>query len=421
MRCILHLLNSLPFNPFFITPVAVFESKRTNFVIATQEYEYKISNVMDKSLESVLGYITVLPGAFSAYRYEAIRGNSSDSPLARYFVSLTSSLKEIGVFKGNMFLAEDRILGFELLVREGKSWYMAYCNDSVAETDVPETLVDLLKQRRRWLNGSFFAIVYALLNFAKLYKSKHKFHMKIILTLEFAYLCLNTVLGWFIPANFMIVFLLLVANLRETVELFPVILMYFLLIMTQFVAALAVTPQEIPKFYNITSGLFGFALYLQVAYLIYDAFSDPNLVTTSLFILIILIPYVCAFFHGAFWPVLATSFQYYFMLPTLLNTFLVFAFCNTHDLSWGTKGLEAGSGHGPSADANTGSGDDFEADKKRDDARRLATDPADKAYVQLEFSKFRTSMVMFFIFTNGVSIPHSLPPHHRPSLAFLCC
>ena len=80
-----------------------------NWVIAAQHFEYKISNIMDKSLESVFGFISVLPGAFSAYRYRAIRG----APLDAYFKSLTTPIHILGPFQGNMYLAEDRILCFE--------------------------------------------------------------------------------------------------------------------------------------------------------------------------------------------------------------------------------------------------------------------------------------------------------------------
>jgi len=41
-----------------------------------------------------------------------------------------------------------------------------------------------------------------------------------------------------------------------------------------------------------------------------------------------------------------TSFiQYLLMTPTYINVLNVFAFCNTHDLSWGTKGDHATPGH----------------------------------------------------------------------------
>ena len=43
-------------------------------VVPAQVVEYKFSHIFDKALESVLGYITVLPGAFSAYRWEALQG-----------------------------------------------------------------------------------------------------------------------------------------------------------------------------------------------------------------------------------------------------------------------------------------------------------------------------------------------------------
>jgi chitin synthase len=140
-----------------------------SLVIATQHYEYKISNILDKATESCFGFISVLPGAFSAYRYKAIQG----APLDAYFKSLTTSMQELGPFQGNMYLAEDRILCFELLAREGANWTMTYVKDAIARTDVPTTLVDLIVQRRRWLNGSFFAMLYTLFNWGRIYSESN--------------------------------------------------------------------------------------------------------------------------------------------------------------------------------------------------------------------------------------------------------
>lgn len=105
----------------------------------------------------------MLPGAFSAYRYRAILGR----PLEQYFHGDHSLADRLGpkgiygmnIFTKNMFLAEDRILCFELVAKAGDQWTLTYVKPSKAETDVPEQAAELIGQRRRWLNGSFAASV----------------------------------------------------------------------------------------------------------------------------------------------------------------------------------------------------------------------------------------------------------------------
>ena len=119
----------------------------------------------------------MLPGAFSAYRFRAILGR----PLEQYFHGDHSLADRLGpkgiygmnIFTKNMFLAEDRILCFELVAKANDRWTLTYVKPSKAETDVPESAPELIGQRRRWLNGSFAASVYAIVNFFKLYRSGH--------------------------------------------------------------------------------------------------------------------------------------------------------------------------------------------------------------------------------------------------------
>jgi chitin synthase len=70
-------------------------------------FEYKVSHALDKASESVTGFISVLPGAFSAYRWIALAPDSrGNGPLLTYFKSITSSLDSVGPIAANMYLAE---------------------------------------------------------------------------------------------------------------------------------------------------------------------------------------------------------------------------------------------------------------------------------------------------------------------------
>ncbi|POW06347.1 hypothetical protein PSTT_09055 [Puccinia striiformis] len=152
---------------------------------------HDIADILDKPLESSFGYVSVLPGAFSAYRTRAIRGR----PLDQYFHgdhSLAAKLGDkgiqgMGIFKKNMFLAEDRILCFELVAKAKDKWVLGYVKAAKGETDVPESAAELIGQRRRWLNGSFAAGVYALANFPRMYRTWHNPIRLLFLHVQAAY------------------------------------------------------------------------------------------------------------------------------------------------------------------------------------------------------------------------------------------
>jgi chitin synthase len=172
-----------------------------NPLVAAQNFEYKISNILDKPLESSFGYVSVLPGAFSAYRFRAIMGR----PLEQYFHGDHTLSKKYGkkgiegmnIFKKNMFLAEDRILCFEVVAKAGSKWHLTYVKASKGETDVPEGAPEFIGQRRRWLNGSFAAGLYSLMHFGRMYKSGHNPLRMFFFHLQMIYQTATTVLAWF--------------------------------------------------------------------------------------------------------------------------------------------------------------------------------------------------------------------------------
>lgn len=56
------------------------------FVQCAQFYEYKLGHAPDKSCESFFGFTSVLPGAYSLFRWKAIKG----TPLDTFFKNVQS-------------------------------------------------------------------------------------------------------------------------------------------------------------------------------------------------------------------------------------------------------------------------------------------------------------------------------------------
>lgn len=74
---------------------------------------------------------------------------------------------------------------------------LSYVKNAIGETDVPDSLPEFIGQRRRWLNGSFFAAVYALAHTKQILVSDHSVGRKVCLMIESTYGLINLIFAWF--------------------------------------------------------------------------------------------------------------------------------------------------------------------------------------------------------------------------------
>ncbi|KAI9892176.1 MAG: Chitin synthase, class 2 [Vezdaea aestivalis] len=334
-----------------------------NPLVASQNFEYKMSNILDKPLESVFGYITVLPGALSAYRYHALQNDETGhGPLSQYFKGETLKGQEADVFTANMYLAEDRILCWELVAKRNERWVLKYVKSCTGETDVPDVVPEFVSQRRRWLNGAFFAAVYSLIHFRQVWKTDHSIGRKILLHVEFVYQFISLLFTFFSLANFYLTFYFVAGSLADPeidpfghkIGLYVFVVLRFtcvLLICTQFILSMGNRPQGAKRMFMSSMIIYSFIMiYTTFAalYIVIRQFKDPkavfrlgNNVFTNLIVSTastVGLYFLMSFLYLDPWHMFTSSAQYFALLPSYICTLQVYAFCNTHDVTWGTKG-----------------------------------------------------------------------------------
>ncbi|DAA72840.1 TPA_exp: Uncharacterized protein A8136_5370 [Trichophyton benhamiae CBS 112371] len=336
-----------------------------NPLVASQNFEYKMSNILDKPLESLFGYITVLPGALSAYRYHALQNDSTGhGPLSQYFKGEMLHGKNADVFTANMYLAEDRILCWELVAKRDEQWLLKFVKSAVGETDVPDSVPEFISQRRRWLNGAFFAAVYSLIHFRQVWKTDHTVARKILLHIEFIYQFVSLVFTFFSLANFYITFYFVALAVADPkidpfghgiANIIFIILRYacVLLICLQFILSMGNRPQGARKMF--LSGMIVYSIImiyttfagLYVVIRQFTAKENKSKLTLgqNVFTNVIVstlstigLYFVMSFIYLDPWHMFTSSAQYFALLPSYICTLQVYAFCNTHDVTWGTKG-----------------------------------------------------------------------------------
>jgi chitin synthase len=142
--------------------------------------------------------------------------------------------------------------------------------------------------------------------------------------------------------------------------------------------------------------------------------------------------------HGDPWHIFTSMIQYMFLLPTYSIIFLIYSFCNLHDVSWGTKGSLTNNDTAPAAKVVNTDGtatyeyvsveqDDINEDwknnlKKMLQLKEQKEDGNSKRDVKTkqedECKSFRTKVVLFWVlcntalivfFTNDASLKEFFP------------
>ena len=168
--------------------------------------EYKLFHYVDKAAENLFGFISVLPGAFSVFRWEAIKGTPLDKflegqKLTDYKDDEFHSCKE-----ANMYLAEDRIMCLEIIVKENNDYLLAYIPGCRALTGAPTDLISFIRQRRRWINGSIFASYHVIWNMYRVKNRSGSCCRKFGFLILYFYILLNVFIGLVIVGLYYAVF-----------------------------------------------------------------------------------------------------------------------------------------------------------------------------------------------------------------------
>lgn len=307
---------------------------------------------------------------------------------------------------------------------------------------------EFISQRRRWLNGAFFAAVYSLVHFKQIWATDHSVARKVLLHIEFVYQLLQLLFTYFSLANFYLAFYFIAGGVADpTVDPFGnnvgqyifTFLRYVcvLVICMQFILSLGNRPQGAKRLYLgsmiVYSVIMAYTTFATI-YIIARQFRNKDLaddgneelalelgnnVFTNLIVSTastIGLYFVMSFLYLDPWHMITSSAQYFILLPSYICTLQVYAFCNTHDVTWGTKGdnvmktdLGGAVGKGttvelemPSEQLDIDSGYD-EALRNLRDRVEVAPSPISEAQMQEDYYKsVRTYMVATWMIANAI-------------------
>ncbi|XP_060086210.1 uncharacterized protein LOC132565583 [Ylistrum balloti] len=297
-------------------------------ILWLQMFEFAKDFWMIKSSQNVIGSVMCCPGCFSLFRFEAL------SDIFSTYSSPTETVMDVFT-KDN---GEDRWMCTLMML---KGWKLRYTQAGQNSTFCPETTLEFMKQRRRWLLSDYTNALLVIQNIANLMTSNSVFSLTYVLYLIQLFLIMVLYPG----ATVMMLSLGL--ELGSGIPLFAITPTFYILIVGYSIILIKDIPASvqlvISKVLIILLGLgtlyvFGSTSVIIVKALIQDYQEQTMGHIEYVLILSLAATYLLAgLLHPSELHLLVYGLPYMFFLP-LLNIILpVYALCNIIDQSWGTR------------------------------------------------------------------------------------
>ena len=292
------------------------------------------------------GYLSVIPGQLSAIKWDAISYDQQGmGPLVKYF----KGLGELAPHESMLYMAEDRVLCSEIIVRKTADWKLTYSPSAVAVTDPCESWAELFRQRRRWCN-SYLACRINFFNKIRenLFNNERSFTKKFEALTASIYQFFLLIKDWFFPAMLFLVYqnlLQMVTNDREVTWLSHLVnVLWGFVIGSSVLAILVCIRGKLDRYSGFAFILNGVSqlLFILMSAIALIGFFKINfgLVLVFLCIYTLLIGISVCILEGR---EAAKNFKFLVpgmvMLAPVWLLIWVYSICNGHDSSWGTKGL----------------------------------------------------------------------------------
>lgn len=212
----------------------------------------------------------------------------------------------------------------------------------------------LIGQRRRWLNGSFFASLHSICKFFYIYRSGHSFGRKLALHIEMIYQAITLFFSFFSLSNFFIAFWILTRAVSQEVkqmEVPNVILTYVYLAVVLFCFLLSLGNRPAGNKWAYMGSMIIFAIltaYMTAAAIalavlsIKDLKKENKSLGHSMVFIDVVVSFASTYGIWLLASILAldpahmfTSLLSYILLaPSMINVINVYAFSNTHDVRY---------------------------------------------------------------------------------------